>query len=113
MFSQYKGTHFIVWVRIRVDPHALLRGFNIEGRELRVMGYEPVQGEMQDSQGHVQPGKFWVVEPAEIFRVIPEFKKIPMPNKDKPWFLPVEFCECFVRPNYYLDAKVKETKLIY
>jgi hypothetical protein len=113
IFNQYKGSRFVVWVQITADPHAEPRGFSIEGRELRVVGYEPVQGEMQDPHGHTQPGKFWAIEPAELFRVIPEMKNLPMPDKDKVWFLPVEFCDSFVRPYYYLNAKVVEKKLTY
>ena len=112
MFKQYEGSRFVVWVQIKADPHDVARGFSIVGRELRVIGYEPVMGEMQDSQGHTQPGKFWAVSPDEIFRVIPEMKKVQMPDKSKPWFLPVEFCDSFVRPNYYLSGKVVERKLI-
>lgn len=111
LFKQYEGSRFVVWVKIKFDPHSHIRGFSIAGRELRVIGYEPVHGEMQDPQGNVQPGKFWAVSPAEIFRVIPEMKRIQMKDKDKTWFLPFEFCESFIRPNYYLDAKVVDKKL--
>jgi hypothetical protein len=109
MYDHYKGTRFDVWIKIIVDPHAPMRGFSILGREMRVVGYSPVDDVMEDFDGNQMPGKFWVVRAEEIYRVIPELKRYPRNTKD--WFLPFEFCETFVRPNYYLDAKVIEKKL--
>lgn len=86
-----------------------MRGFSILGREVRVVGYAPVNDVMQDFAGAQMPGKFWVVRAEETYRVIPELKRFPLNSKD--WFFPFEFCESFIRPDYYLDAKVIEKKL--
>lgn len=109
IWEQYAGSRFVVWIKVAVDPHDKLRGFSILDREMRVSGYSPVEGEMQDLRGEKMLGKFWVVEESEIYRAIPEMKKFPVQNK--PWFFPVEFCESFIRPYNYLSFKVKETIL--
>lgn len=109
MFNQYKNTRFEVWIKILVDPHDKQRGFSLQGRELRVIGYEPVKDEMEDLRGNRMEGTFWVVEAKEVYRVIPELKRFKI--NMKPWFFPVEFCESFVRPDYYLKTQVKEIKL--
>jgi hypothetical protein len=109
MFKQYQGSRFVVWIRIKTDPHDQFRGFSIMDRELRVEGYEPVRDEMEDLKGNFMAGTFWVVEPAEVYRAIPELKRFKI--YDRSWFFPVEFCEAFVRPYDYLSYKIKETKL--
>jgi hypothetical protein len=93
----------VVWIKIDRDPHAKFRGFSILGRELRVTGYEPVTGEMEDMTGKKMHGRFWVVEASEIYRTMPEMKRFPI--RHEAWFIPFEFCESFVRPYYYLDKK--------
>lgn len=109
-FDPYRKSHLVAWVRIMVDPHAQFRGFSIERRELRVMGYDPIQDEMEDLSGNRQPGKFWVVAAIEVYRVIPELRRFKIRNE--PWFFPVEFCESFVRPWDYLEGKVIEHTLV-
>ena len=106
MYSQYKGSRFEIWIKLRADPHDLTRGFSIEGRELKTMVYEPVKNVMEDMQGHTQPGTFWVVSADEVYRVIPEMKKFPI--RMEPWFFPIEFCEAFPRPKGFLQKKIRE-----
>ena len=110
MFSQYKGTRFVVWVKVIVDPFEKARGFSLKGSEFRVEGYEPVSDTMVDMQGNKMPGTFWVVAEDELFRVVPKMKKATVPQH-KPWFFPIEFCEPFLRPNYYMGAKVVNHRL--
>lgn len=104
MLSKYKGTHFVVWINVRVDPHDKFRGFSILNKEFRVEGYSPIVDEMKDLSGQTMKGRFWVVKANEVYRVVPELKRFD--DNGKAWFFPVEFCEAFVRPNDYLDYKV-------
>jgi hypothetical protein len=108
--AQYQGSRFVIWIRLKVDPHANLRGFSILDRELRVEGYEPVNDTMQDLRGETMQGKFWVVKEDEVYRVIPELLRFQ--KYGKAWLFPVEFCDPFVRPYNYLSFKVKETDLL-
>jgi hypothetical protein len=96
----------VVWIIIRTDPHTNFRGFSILNRELRVKGYEPVYGTMEDLRGTHMNGKFWAVEASEVYRVIPELKRFPI--RDEVWFFPFEFCDSLVRPDYYINGKVVE-----
>jgi hypothetical protein len=109
MLDCYKGTRFEGWIRVLVDPFDKLRGFSLKDREFRIMGYEPVQDVMEDMGGNRQPGKFWVVKAEEVYRIAPELKRFPI--RMEPWFFPVEFCECFVRPYYYVGTPVKTLDL--
>ena len=109
MFAKYQGSRFEVWIKVIADPHDLARGFSILGREMRVIGYEPVQDTMEDLKGGRQEGTFWVVDYPEVYRVIPELKRFQI--RKKPWFFPVEFCDSFVRPDYYLKTPIKDIKL--
>ena len=98
----------VVWIKIAADPHAKLRGFSILGRELRVQGYEPIYGTMEDFRGSQMHGKFWVVEASEVYRVIPEMQKFSI--REEVWFFPFEFCDSLVRPDYYLKGQVVNHK---
>lgn len=105
MWKQYLDSRFVVWIRVKADPHDKYRGFSILNRELRVVGYEPVRDVMKDFSGNTMPGIFWVVEEKEVFRAIPELRRFA---QSKSWFFPFEFCESFIRPFNYLDFPPKE-----
>ena len=107
--NPYEGTHLATWIKISADPHAKFRGFSIINRELKVLGYDPVEDVMVDLRGETMRGRFWVVEAKEVYRVIPEMKRFTI--ETKPWFFPVEFCSAFFRPIYYQDKKVIDIKL--
>jgi hypothetical protein len=109
LYKHFNRTRMVVWIRISADPHAKARGFSIENRELRVKGYEPIFGTMEDFRGSTMPGKFWVVEASEVYRVIPEMRKFPI--REEAWFFPFEFCDSFVRPDYYLSTKIVHHEL--
>ena len=111
MFKNYVGSRFVVWIKIEADPHVNFRGFSILGRELRVIGFEPIQDTMRDLRGQEMQGRFWAVEEAEVYRVIPEMLRFPVQNK--PWLFPVEFCNPFVRPYYYVDTPQKDVELLW
>lgn len=108
--AQYRGSRFVIWIRVKVDPHAAMRGFSILDREMRVEGYEPVNDTMQDLRGQMMAGKFWVVKEEEVYRVIPELLRFQ--KLGKAWFFPVEFCDPFVRPQNFLDLKVVDVDLL-
>lgn len=105
MWKMYGNSMFVVWIRIKADPHVVYRGFSILNRELRVVGYEPVDDVMKDFNGNTMRGTFWVVKEEEVFRAIPELKRYAQSNS---WFFPFEFCESFIRPRDYLDYPSKE-----
>lgn len=96
--KKHFGETFRTWVRIAADPHEKLRGFSLVGRELLTLSDQPEQTEMEDLWGNRMPGRFWVVEAREVYRVIPELKRYSV--RSEPWLFPVEFCEVFVRPAY-------------
>lgn len=106
VYKQFRNSRMEVWIKIIADPHAKTRGFSILGRELRVLGYEPVHDTMEDFRGNRMPGKFWVVRASEVYRVIPEMGKFPI--RDEAWFFPFEFCDSLIRPDYYLTSKIVE-----
>jgi len=108
-WKQYRGTRMTLWIQVHSDPHHAMRGFSIQGRELRVLGYEAVQEEMEDLRGEKMRGKFWPVAEGEVFRAIPELKRFGA--KGKPWLFPIEFCDVFVRPQSYSEDKVRHTTL--
>lgn len=110
MFKNFEGSNFVVWIRIKTDPHVQMRGFSILNRELRVTGFEPVDDEMIDLRGQKMRGRFWVVPEKEVMRVIPELRGH---WTGKAWFFPFEFCESFVRPYDYLDYPEKKVDLIW
>lgn len=99
-----------VWIRVIADPHAAGRGFSIQGREMRVIGYEPVSDVQYTLDGKQQPGLFWAVEANEFYRSIPEMKRILV--QDRAWFMPVEFCEPLFRPKNYLQMKIIDVNLM-
>ena len=104
ILTPYRNTRFEGWIRIITDPFANARGFTLFHREFRIVGYDPVDDVMEDLKGNRQPGKFWVVKADEVYRVAPEMKRFPI--RMEPWFFPVEFCEPFPRPYYYLGTPV-------
>lgn len=110
MIKQYQGSRLDAWIRLISDPHSDWRGFSILGREMKILGYEPVWDEMQDLAGNKQQGKFWVVEAKEVYRSIPELRRFPL--NEKSWLFPVEFCDIFVRPDYYQDTPVRNIILL-
>jgi hypothetical protein len=106
MFKHFEGSHLVVWIKVQCDPHARPRGFSILGKELRVIGYEPVQDVQKTLDGYEMPGLFWMVPAREVYRVIPQMRRFGL--ETKPFFFPNEFCEPFVRPANYLDLPVRE-----
>lgn len=110
MWESLRGSDFDLWLKVRVDPVAEHRGFSIVGRELRCLQYAPIEGEMIDPHGVRFTGKCWPVAASEVFRVIPELLKLPYGQRhtEKPWLFPIEFCETFPRPKYYLDRKIRD-----
>lgn len=78
------------------------------------MTYVAIEDEMVDPNGARFPGKFWPVLPEEVFRAIPELKRLSYGQKHshKPWLFPIEFVEVFPRPKNYLQTKVRDVKLI-
>jgi hypothetical protein len=104
LYKHFSRTRMVVWIQVFKDPHANFRGFSIRGRELRVQGYEPIFGEMEDLTGKRMQGKFWVVEAKEVYRAIPEMRRFPI--RMEAWFFPFEFCDSLVRPDYYLQGTV-------
>ena len=104
-----KQSSLAVWIRITADPHARFRGFSILNRELRCLGFNPVEDEMRDLTGRTMRGKFWVVSADEVYRALPEMKRFK--TQMEPWFFPFEFCQSFVQPADYMARPVKNIEL--
>ena len=110
LYKHFNRTRWVVWIKIIADPHAKARGFDLVERELKVTGFEPTFGTMEDFRGEKMHGKFWAVEASEVYRVIPEMRKFPI--REEVWFFPFEFCNSFVRPSYYDESKVLHHHLL-
>lgn len=114
LWQRFEGTRFDIWIKVAHDPVDFVRGFSLVGREMRVIGYAPVEGEMIDSAGRTMKAKCWPVKPSELFRVVPELLHLNYTQRhlDKPWLFPVEFCETFPRPKNFLEAKIRDVNLM-
>ena len=114
LWKHFENTRFDLWIKVAVDPIEIARGFSIVGREMRVIGYSPVEDEMVDNRGRTMRGKCWQVRPDEVFRVIPELLHMNYTQqyKTKPWSFPVELCETFPRPRNFLESKVRDVNLM-
>ena len=113
LWKHFENTRFDLWIRVAIDPIEIARGFSIVGREMRVIGYAPVEDEMLDNRGRKMFGKFWQVRATEVFRAIPELRQMDygQRHQDKPWLFPVELCETFPRPRNFLESKVTDVRL--
>lgn len=114
LWKHFEGSRFDLWIKVAVDPVEIARGFSIVGREMRVIGYAPVEGEMIDHKGRKMQGKCWQVRADEVFRTIPELRHFEYARRYQTdvWLFPVELCETFPRPRNFLESQIRDVNLL-